>query len=92
MCAQGVESVIDRDFRGAMLMGVVQGAQAVVQDQDFCRHQRQCGPDSGVDGVDRDAGAEVPADEIVILLVIVNAGSSVAAATVLLSRSVGVVG
>ena len=71
---------------------LLQGAQAVVQDQDFCRHQRQCGPDPSVDGVDRDAGAEVPADEIVILLVIVNAGSPAASATVLLSRSVGVVG
>ena len=45
-----------------------------------------------MDGVDRDAGAEVPAVEIFVLLVMIDAGGSTAAATVLLSRSVGVVG
>src|SRR5664280_2334991 len=54
--------------------------------------QRQCGADPGVDGSDRDAGAEVPAVEIEVLLVVVDAGGSAAAATVLLSRSVGVAG
>ena len=63
-----------------------------MQNQDLCRHQRQRGQDPSVDGVDRDAGAEVPAVEIVVFLVIVDAGSSAASATLLLSRSVGVVG
>src|ERR1035441_7728530 len=54
--------------------------------------QRQCGPDAGVDGVDRDAGAEVPAIEIEILLVVIDAGGPAAAAIVLLSRSVRVAG
>jgi hypothetical protein len=44
------------------------------------------------DGVDRDAGAEVLAVEIDVLLVVIDAGGVVAAATILLSRSVGVVG
>ena len=63
-----------------------------VENQDVCGDQRQCGPDPGVDGADRDAGAEVPAVEIEVLLVVIDAGGSAAAATVLLSRSVGVVG
>jgi hypothetical protein len=64
--------------------------QEPIQQQET--HQRQCGQDPSVDGVDRDAGAEVPAVEIVVLLVIIDAGRSAAAATLLLSRSVGVVG
>src|ERR1019366_1888181 len=40
----------------------------------------------GVDGVDRNAGAEVPAVEIEVLLVVIDASGSAAAATVLLSR------
>jgi Domain of unknown function (DUF4372) len=80
-------------LQGPLGSGIVfQGAQAAVQDQDFCGDQRQRGPNPGVDGVDRDAGAEVPAVEIVVLLVLIDAVSSAAAATVLLSRSVGVVG
>src|ERR1700685_2421312 len=63
-----------------------------MQNQDLCRHQRQCGQDPSVDGVDRDAGAEVPAVEIDVFLVVIDAGGAVAAATILLSRSVGVVG
>ena len=45
-----------------------------------------------MDGSDRDAGAEVPAIEIDVLLVVVDSVRSAAAATVLLSRSVGVAG
>ena len=62
------------------------------EDQDVRGDQRQCGPDPGVDGADRDAGAEVPAVEIEVRLVVVDSGGSAAAATVLLSRSVGVAG
>ena len=59
----------------------------LVSDQNVCGDQRQRGPHAGVDGVDRDAGAEVPAIEIDVLLVVVDAGRSAAAATVLLSGS-----
>ena len=45
-----------------------------------------------MDGIDRDAGTEVPAVEIVVLLVTIDAGSAAASATLLLSRPVGVVG
>ena len=45
-----------------------------------------------MDGADRDVGAEVPAIEIDVLLVVVDIGGFAAAATVLLSRSVGVAG
>ena len=45
-----------------------------------------------MDGVDRDAGAEVPAVEIPVFLVVVDTGGSAAAAIVLLSRSVGMAG
>jgi IS4 transposase len=45
-----------------------------------------------LDGSDRDAGAEVPAIEIEVLLVIIDAGRTAAAAAVLLPRSVGVAG
>ena len=48
--------------------------------------------DPGVDGADRDAGAEVPAVEIEVLLVIVDAGGIAAATIVLLSGSVGLAG
>ena len=42
-----------------------------------------------MDGADRDAGAEVPAIEIDVLVVVVDASRFVAATTVLLSRPVG---
>ncbi len=71
---------------------VLQSAEADVEDQDVCGDQRQCCPDPGVDGADRDAGAEVPAVEIEVLLVVVESGGAAAAATVLLSRSVRVAG
>ena len=45
-----------------------------------------------MDGADRDAGAEVPAIEIDVLLVVVDARRIVAATTVLLSGSVGMAG
>ena len=45
-----------------------------------------------MDGVDRDAGAEVPAIEIEVLVVVIDAGGSAAAAIVLLSRAVCVAG
>jgi hypothetical protein len=57
--------------------------KADIEDQDVCGNQRQCGPDPGVDGADRDAGAEVPAVEIDVLLVVVDPGGAAAAATVL---------
>jgi hypothetical protein len=65
---------------------------AILQGPLGSGDQRQCGPNPDVDGVDRDAGAEVPAVEIDVLLVVIDAGGASAAATVLLSRSVGVVG
>jgi hypothetical protein len=52
-------------LQGPLASGIVfQGAEADIKDQDVCGDQRQCGPNPGVDGVDRDAGAEVPAVEI----------------------------
>ena len=45
-----------------------------------------------MDGADRDAGVEVPAIEIDVLVVVVDAGRIAAATTVLLSGSVGVAG
>ena len=54
--------------------------------------QRECGPDPRVDGADRDAGAEVPAIEIDVFLVVIDPGRVAAATTVLLSRSVAVAG
>src|ERR1035437_2796163 len=71
---------------------ILQGAEADIEDQNVCGDQRQCGAHAGVDGVDRDAGAEVPAVEIEVLVVVIDAGRTAAAATVLLSRSVGVAG
>src|SRR5205085_11548988 len=71
---------------------VFQGAETDIENQDVCGDERQCGPDSGVDCSDRDAGAEVFAVEIEVLLVVINAGGSAAATTVLLSGSVAVVG
>jgi len=50
------------------------------------------GTSANVDGSDRDAGAEVPAIEIDVLLVVVDSGGAAAAAIVLLSRSVGMAG
>src|ERR1017187_8048096 len=80
-------------LQGPLASGVVlPGAAADAEDQDICGDQRQRGPDAGVDGSDRDAGAEVPAIEIAVLLVVVDAGGAAAAATVLLSRSVGLAG
>ncbi len=69
-----------------------QGAEANIENQDVCGDQRQCGPDPGVDRSDRNAGAEVFAVEIEVLLVVIDAGRSAAATTVLLSGSVGVAG
>ena len=71
---------------------VFQGAEADLQNQDVCGNQRQCGEDPSLDGADRDAGAEVPAVEITVFLVVVDTGGPAAAAIVLLSRSVGVAG
>src|SRR5260370_35411074 len=71
---------------------VFQGAEADAEDQDVCGDQRQRGPDPGVDGANRHAGAEVSAAEIDVLLVAVESGRAAAAATVLLSRSMGVAG
>ena len=71
---------------------VFQGAETNIENQDVRGDERQCGPDPGVDRSDRDAGAEVPAVEIEVLLVVIDAGGFAAAATVLLSRSVGVAG
>ena len=45
-----------------------------------------------MDSFDRDAGAEVPAVEIEVFVVVVNSGGAAAAAIILLSRSVGVAG
>jgi hypothetical protein len=67
-----------------------QGAEANDEDQDVCGDQRQCGPHAGVDGADRDAGAEAPAIEIGVFLVFVDTGGAAVPAIVLLSRSVGV--
>ena len=67
-----------------------QGAEANVEDQNLRGDQRQCGQDAGVDGTNCDAGAEVPAIEIDILLVVVDADGVAAAAILLLPRSVGV--
>ena len=71
---------------------VFQGAEADLQNQDVCGDQRQCGEDPGLDGADSDAGAEVPAVEITVFLVVVDTGGSAATAIVLLSRFVGVAG
>src|ERR1022692_1621619 len=50
---------------------ILQGAEADIEDQNVCGDQRQCGAHAGVDGVDRDAGAEVPAVEIEVLVVVI---------------------
>src|SRR2546426_7797011 len=71
---------------------VFQGAEADAEDQDVRGDERQRGPDPGMDGADRHAGAEVPAIEIDVLLVVVESRRAAAATTVLLSRSVGVAG
>jgi hypothetical protein len=80
-------------LQGPLASGIVlQGAEADSENQDVYRDQRQRGAHAGVDGVDRDAGAEVPTVEIDVLLVVIDAGRAAAAATVFLSRSVGVAG
>src|ERR1017187_7564824 len=80
-------------LQGPLAGGVVfQGLEADAEDKDVCGDQRQCRPHTGLDGSDRDAGAEVPAIEIEVLLVVIDAGRTAAAATVLLPRSVGVAG
>ena len=71
---------------------VLQGAEADAEGQDFRGDQRQCGEDAGLDGADRDAGAQVSAVEIEVLLVAVESGRAAAAATVLLPRSVCMAG
>ncbi len=60
-----------------------------LQNQDVCGNQRQCGEDPSLDGADRDAGAEVPAVEITVFLVVVDSGGFAAAAIVLLVYRVG---
>jgi len=45
-----------------------------------------------VDGADRDVGAEVPANEIEVLVVVIESGGVAAAAALLLPGSVGVAG
>ena len=71
---------------------VLQGAETDAEDQDVCGDQRQRGPDPGVDGADRHTGAEVPAVEIDVFLVVVESGGATAPATVLLPRSVCMAG
>src|SRR5438874_397892 len=71
---------------------VFQGAETNKENQDVRRDQRQCRADTGLDGFDRDAGIEVPAIEIKVLLVVVDAGGFAATTTVLLSGSVGLAG
>jgi len=71
---------------------IFQGAETDGEDQDVCGDQRQRGADPGVDGADRHVGAEVPAVEIDILLVVIQSSRAVATATVLLPRSVEVAG
>ena len=76
----------------AVCRSVFQGAEADIENQDVCGDQRECGPDPGVDRFDCDAGAKVPAVEIEVLLVVIDAGGIAAAATVFLSRFVGMAG
>ena len=73
-------------YKDRWQVGIVfQGAETNTENQDVRGDQRQCGPDPGVDRFDRDAGAEIPAVEIEVRLVIIDAGRFVAATTVLLS-------
>ena len=60
--------------------------------EDLRGDQRQCGEDAGLDSADRNAGAQVSAVEIEVLLVAVESGGAAAAATVLLPRSVHMAG
>ena len=68
---------------------VAQGAETDSEDQDVCGNQRQCGSDASMDGVDRDAGIEVPTIEIKVCLVVVDSGGFAATTIVLLAGSVG---
>src|SRR3990172_6470294 len=71
---------------------VFQSPEAKPQGEELRGDQRERAADPDLDGPDRHAGAEVSAVEIDVLLVAVESGRAAAAATVLLSRSVGVAG
>src|SRR5262249_32458328 len=71
---------------------VFQGPEADLEDPDLRGDQRQRSADPGVDRADCDAGVEIPAIEIDVLLVAVDSGSPVTATVVPLPGSVGLAG
>ena len=68
---------------------VFQGAEANREGEVVPGHQRQCGQDADLDGADRHADPEVPADEIQLRLVAFQSGGTAAPATVHFQRLVG---
>ena len=69
---------------------LLQGAEAVTEDQNLRGHQRECGTDANLDGADRHADLEIPPDEVQLWLVAVQSCGSAAPATVHLQGLVGV--
>src|SRR5664280_248792 len=69
---------------------LLQGAKANRKSEVVSGHQRQCGQDANLDGADRHADLEVPADEVQLWLVAVQSCGSAAPATVHLQGLVGV--
>jgi hypothetical protein len=61
---------------------VLQGAEIDSEGEVVPGHQRQCGQDADMDGIDRHADPEVSADEIQLRLVAFQSGGTSASATV----------
>src|ERR1019366_3849697 len=68
---------------------VFQGPETDSESEVVPGHQRQCGQDPDLDGADRHADPEVPADEVQLWLVAPQSGTAAAPATVHLQGLVG---
>ena len=68
---------------------VLQGSETGLEDQDLRGHHRECRTDSDLDGVDRHADPEIPANEIQLRLVAIQSGRYAAPTVVHLQRLVG---
>jgi len=77
--------------QGTLGRGIIlQGAEANRKSEVVFGHQCPCGQDANLDGFDRHADLEVPADEIQLRLVAFQSGRTAAPATVYLQGLVGV--
>ena len=68
---------------------ILQGAEAKPEGEVVPGYQRQCGQNPDLDGADRHADLEVPADEVQFRLVAFQSGRAAAPATVYLQGLMG---